>query len=181
MIVGTCRMWRGSSTGGGFTVLSHSFEDGGDGICTGGEINLVRSFAAGVLDTNTGFSKVMYAGTDGFGPLIPTIPPGGHVWVSTNVAAGPSTWVDQTGPINPDNFPISGIAMDNSDKQGLTAYVSIMGFSTASFPTSHVWQTTNGGASWTDFTANLPDAPANAVVVDPATTGTRDEYTWPPT
>ncbi len=171
MIVGTCRVWRGSSTGGAFTVLSHSFEDGGDGICTGSEINLVRSFAAGVLDTNTGFSKVMYAGTDGFGPLIPTIPPGGHVWVSTNVAAGASTWVDQTGAINPNNFPISGIAMDRSDTQGLTAYVSIMGFSTASFPTSHLWQTTNGGASWTDFTANLPDAPANAVVVDSATTG----------
>jgi hypothetical protein len=171
MIVGTCRMWRGSSTGGAFTVLSHSFETGGDGICTGGEINLVRSLAAGVLDTNTGFSKVIYAGTDGFGPLIPTTPPGGHVWVSTNVAGGPSTWVDQTGPINPNNFPISGIAMDRSDTQGLTAYVSIMGFSTASFPTAHVWQTTNGGFSWRDFTANLPDAPANAVVVDPTSPG----------
>ena len=62
--------------------------------------------------------------------------------------------------------------MDTSDKQGLTAYVGIMGFSTANFPTSHVWQTTNGGSSWTDFSANLPDAPVNAVVVDPATTGT---------
>ncbi len=167
MMVGTCRMWRGSSTGGAFTVLSHSFETGGDGICTGAEINLVRSLAAGVLDTNTGFSKVIYAGTDGDGPLIPTNPPGGHVWVSTNVAAGPSTWIDQTGSINPNSFPISGIAMDRSDHQGLTAYVSIMGFSSPSFATSHVWQTTNGGFSWTDFTANLPDAPANAVLVDP--------------
>src|ERR1022692_3057366 len=130
MIVGTCRMWRGSATGGGFTVLSHSFETGGDGICTGGEINLVRAVAAGgSLDKNTGFSNVIYAGTDGFGPLIPTTPPGGHVWVSTNVAGGLSTWVDQTGPINPSNFPVSGIAMDSSDKQGLTAYVGIMGFS----------------------------------------------------
>jgi len=169
--VGTCRMWRGPSIGGGFTVLSHSFETGGDGICTGAEINLVRSFAEGVLDRNMGFSKVIYAGTDGFGPLIPTTPPGGHVWVSTNVAAGPSTWVDQTGAINPNNFPISGIAMDQSDTQGLTAYVTVMGFSTASFPTSHVWQTTNGGFSWTDFTANLPNAPANAVVVDPTIVG----------
>src|SRR5580692_1598450 len=172
MMVGTCRMWRGPSSGGAFTVLSHSFETGGDGICTGAEINLVRSLAAGVLDTNTGFSKVIYAGTDGDGPLIPTIPPGGHVWVSTNVAAGPSTWVDQTGSINPHNFPISDIAMDSSDRQGLTAYVSIMGFSTLSFPTSHVWQTTNGGFSWTDFTANLPNAPANAVVVDPGSVPT---------
>ena len=171
IVVGTCRIWRGPSIGGGFTVLSHSFETGGDGICTGAEINLVRSFDTGVLDTNTGFSKVIYAGTDGFGPLIPTTPPGGHVWVSTNVAAGPSTWVDQTGVINPNNYPISGIAMDRSDTQGLTAYVTVMGFGTASFPTSHVWQTTNGGFSWTDYTANLPDAPANAVVVDPTIVG----------
>jgi hypothetical protein len=172
LMVGTCRMWRGSSSGGGFTVLSHSFETGGDGICTGTEINLVRSLAAGVLDTNTGLSKVIYAGTDGDGPLIPTTPPGGHVWVSTNVAAGPSTWIDQTGSINPNSFPISGIAMDSSDRQGLTAYVSIMGFSSTSFPSSHVWQTTNGGFSWTDFTANLPNAPANAVLVDPGTVPT---------
>jgi len=171
IIVGTCRMWSGPSTGGSFTVLSHSFETGGDGICTGGEINLVRSFAAGVLDQNTGLSNVMYVGTDGYGPLIPTVPPGGHVWVSTNVAGGLSTWVDQTGSINPNNFPISGIAMDTSDTQGLTAYAGIMGFSTASSPTSHVWKTTNGGSSWTDFSGNLPDAPVNAVVVDPATTG----------
>ncbi|MGA8733867.1 MAG: hypothetical protein WB558_08100 [Terriglobales bacterium] len=172
MMVGTCRMWRGSTGGGAFTVLSHSFETGGDGICTGAEINLVRSLAAGVLDTSTGLSKVIYAGTDGDGPLIPTTPPGGHVWVSTNVAAGPSTWIDQTGSINPNNFPISGIAMDRSDHQGLTAYVSIMGFSSQTFPTSHVWQTTNGGFSWTDFTANLPNAPANAVLVDPGTVPT---------
>ena len=30
--------------------------------------------------------------------------------------------------------------------------------------------TTDGGASWTDFTANLPDAPVNTIVVDPGTT-----------
>ena len=29
----------------------------------------MRSFAAGVLDTNTGLSNVMYVGTDGYGPL----------------------------------------------------------------------------------------------------------------
>ncbi len=107
----------------------------------------------------------MYAGTDGFGPLIPTIPSGGHVWVSTNVAGGATTWVDQTGAINPDAFPISSIALDTSDAAGLTAYVSIMGFHV-----SHVWKTSDGGVSWTDFTANLPDAPANTVLVDPGST-----------
>ena len=37
------------------------------------------------------------------------------------------------------------------------------------FHTSHVWKTSNAGASWTDFTGNLPDAPANAIVVDSGT------------
>jgi hypothetical protein len=164
LIVGTCRMWRGSSTGAEFALLSNDFENGGAGICTGSETNLVRSLAAGgPLDEN-GLSNVIYAGTDGFGPLIPTIPTGGHVWVSTNVDGGTSSWIDQTGSINPSAFPISGIALDSSDATGLTAYLTIMGFHV-----SHVWKTVNGGASWTDFSGNLPDAPANVVLVDAGT------------
>jgi hypothetical protein len=174
MLVGTCRVWRGSTSGSGFTLLSNNFETGGSGICTGSETNVVTSLAAGgPLDQN-GFSNVIYAGTDGFGPLIPTIPPGGHVWVTTNAAGGASTWVDQTGSINPSSFPISGVAIDNTDPTGLTAYVSIMGFHV-----SHVWKTTNGGTSWTDFNgispSNLPDAPADAILID-ATTSPSSVY-----
>ena len=162
LIVGTCRMWRGSSSGTGFSLLSNDFENGGAGICAGTETNLVRSLAAGGPLDGNGLSTVMYAGTDGFGPLIPTIPVGGHVWVSTNVDDGTSSWIDQTGSINPSAFPISGFALDSSDPTGLTAYVTIMGFHV-----SHVWKTANGGASWADFTGTgLPDAPANAVLVD---------------
>ena len=165
LVVGTCRMWRGSNSGAGFTLLSDNFETDGSGICTGAETNLVRTLAVGGPVDINGFSNVMYAGTDGFGPLIPTIPSGGHLWVSTNVAGGAATWVDQTGAINPDAFPISSIALDTSDAAGLTAYVSIMGFHV-----SHVWKTSDGGVSWTDFTANLPDAPANHILVDPGST-----------
>src|ERR1019366_3106906 len=47
------------------------------------------------------------------------------------------------------------------------AYVGIMGFSTPSYPTSHVWKTANAGTSWTDWTGTgLPDAPVNALLVD---------------
>jgi hypothetical protein len=45
-----------------------------------------------------------------------------------------------------------------------------MGFSTAEYPTSHVWQTANAGASWTDWSGagetGLPDNPVNALLVD---------------
>jgi len=172
LIVGTCRIWRGPSAGGSYTLLSPNFETEGDAICTGAETNLVSSVAAGVLDTTTGLSKVIYAGTDGFGPLLPTSPTGGHLWVSTNVAGGTPTWADRTGSINPENFPISSIALDAADTAGLTAYAGIMGFNV-----SHVWQTFNGGATWTDFTGNLTDAPVNTLLVDPGpTTSTSTIY-----
>jgi hypothetical protein len=164
IILGTCRVWRGPSTGGSFSALSPNFETG-FGACSGGEVNLVRSLAAGgVVDPN-GNSQVIYAGTNGEGPLIPGTPTGGHVWVTTNALAGPSAWVDRTGPINPQGFPISAIALDSADPTGNTAYVTIMGFHTP-----HVWKTTNAGLSWADFSGGipsvLPDAPVNAVVVD---------------
>lgn len=164
LLVGTCRVWRGPGVGGSFTALSGDFEPNGVPPCTGGEVNLVRSLAAGGGKDSSGFSKVIYAGTDGYGSG--TIPAGGHIWATTNAAGGSSTWTDRTSLINPGSFPISGVAIDTADATGNTAYVTIMGFHV-----SHVWKTTNAGSTWTDFTGTgLPDSPANAVVVDPGTT-----------
>jgi hypothetical protein len=145
LMVGTCRLWRGATDGSGFSTLTNNFETGGSGSCTGAEVNLIRTVAAGGIKTTLGFSNVMYAGTDGLGPLAPT---GGHLWISTNVSGGPGTWFDRTGTTNPGAFPISGIAVDKSDATGKTAYMTIMGFH---FP--HVWKTSNAGVSWTDFSA----------------------------
>ena len=158
LLVGTCRVWRGATDGSGFSALTNNLETGGSESCTGGEVNLVRALAAGGIKDTAGFSNVMYAGTDGLGPLIST---GGHIWVTTNVSAGADAWVDRTGTTNPSGFPISAIAIDPSDSTGRTAYMTIMGFHV-----SHVWKTTDAGASWIDFSESLPDAPANAVLVD---------------
>jgi len=76
---------------------------------------------------------------------------------------GPSTWADGTGPINPQHFPISSIAIDPSDANGTTTYAAIMGFHVP-----HLWMTSSAGVSWSNFTGNLPDTPVNAVVVDRA-------------
>jgi large repetitive protein len=161
LIVGTCRVWRGPGTGGAFTALSNNFETGA-GACTGQEINTVRSLAAGGPPDSNGFANVIYAGTDGEGPLSPS---GGHLWVTTNATGGFATWVDRTGPTNPGHFPISSVALDPSDLTGHTAYIAVMGFHV-----SHVWKTSDAGVSWTDFSgsgvASLPDAPANSLVVD---------------
>jgi hypothetical protein len=167
LVVGTCRVWRGPRLGGAYSVLSPNFDTLGSGGCSGNEINVVRALAAGGPTDNNG-SEVIYATTDGSGPLNAGSPAGGNVWITTNATAG--TFAEVTQNINPNQFPVSGVAIDPSDPTGNTAYVTIMGFTGA---TGHFWKTTSTGATWTDFTGQgstaLPDTPANAVVIDPTT------------
>jgi len=166
MIIGTCRVWRGgpaTSAGGTYSALSNNFDTGvggSGGNCNGGEINQVRSLAAGGPKDASGFSKVIYAGTDGLGGA--TTPAGGRVFVTTN--AGGTLMADRTGTINPGQFPVSAIAIDTSDVTGQTAFAAVMGFHVG-----HVFKTTNAGVSWAPFSTNLPDAPADALVVDSQT------------
>ena len=167
MLVGTCRVWRISTSGTAPLELSNDFDTLGAGVCTGNEINLVTALAAGGPKAN-GNSAVVYAVTNGYGPMSGS--PGGEVWVTTN--AGVSLMTSVTANINPQGYAIAAVAIDASDATGQTAYVGIMGFSTPSYPTSHVWKTTNTGATWTDWTGagstELPDAPVNALLVDSA-------------
>ncbi len=175
MLVGTCRVWRGSRSGGAFTALSLNFDTFGTGTCAGTEVNVISSLAAGGPSGANG-SQVVYATTDGPGPSNLTSPIGGNVWVTTNATAVSgisSTFANVTlnGPggvsINPSQFPISGVAIDTSDPTGDTAYVTVMGYTGGP---GHVWQTTNAGSSWSDFTGTganaIPDSPVNTVVVD---------------
>jgi hypothetical protein len=171
MLVGTCRVWRGPRTGGTYTALSPNFETLGSGTCSGSEVNVVSAMASGGPTDKNG-SSVMYAGTSGLGPIDGPLnsPSGGHIWVTANTTAGTASFADVTnngpaGSINPNQFPISGVAIDPSDAAGSTAYVTVMGFTGGP---GHVWKTVNAGATWVDFTANLPDAPANAALVYPA-------------
>ncbi len=180
LLVGTCRVWSGPRSGGAFTDLSLNFDTLGTGTCSGGEVNSVRALASGGPSNASG-SQVIYATTDGLGPnYLSTLPVGGNVWVTTNataVSGVSSTFKNVTlnGPggssINPSQFPISGVAIDSSDVTGDSAYVTVMGFTGGP---GHVWQTTNAGSTWTDWTdfggaEPLPDSPVNTVVIDPTT------------
>ena len=169
MLVGTCRVWRGSRAGGAFTALSPNFDTLGSGTCSGSEVNQVRALAAGGPTDNNG-SKVIYATTSGYGPTEGLLYPraGGRVWVTTNATAGSPAFTDVTengpsGSINPNQYPVSSVTIDSADASGNTAYVTVMGFTGG---VGHVWKTTNAGASWADFTSNLPDSPVNCVLVD---------------
>jgi hypothetical protein len=162
LLVGTCRVWRGTTGGVAFNALSPNFDTGGTGqagTCTGFENGQVRSIAAGGSKVNN-FSNVVYATTDGVGPLSGRTPPGGDVWVTTNAAT--TLMTSKTGSINQENYTISSVVVDSSDATGQTAYLGIMGFGVP-----HVFKTTNAGGAWTNWTGSgLPDAPVNALLVD---------------
>ncbi len=155
LLIGTCRLWRGPGTGPATVAfpaanaLTNNLDTGDATPCTGAEMNTVSTIAAGGPVTGNG-SQAIYVGTRV-----------GSVFVSTSADAGPASFTKRVPP-NTGGFPISGIAIDAADASGKTAYITVMGFSV-----SHVLKTTDAGATWTDITANLPDAPADAIVIDP--------------
>jgi hypothetical protein len=112
---------------------------------------------------------------------------GGQLW--ENVASHNANWIDISPVDNQIVWTVTGIIGKRSTNDGgtwtdLAPYGFFTGSATkvAAHPTdansafvtfsgysvgfAHVAKTTDGGASWTDITGNLPDAPANAIAVD---------------
>ena len=80
---------------------------------------------------------------------------------------------NDTHAMNSAGMDISSIFVDPLDATGKTLYVTVAGISNVlSNYVQTVYRSTNGGASWTSVTANLPAAPANSVVVDPVDANT---------
>jgi hypothetical protein len=180
LLTGTCRVWRGPASSGSAwsaaNAISPAF-DGGATRCTSNSA-LIRSLAAGGPSAETptaqnSGSEVLYAGMagalDGGGSLP------GHLFVTTtaNTATSTTTWTDaalssvtndvsDAYAFNPGGFDISSITVDPHDPTGATVYATVMGFGVP-----HLYRSTTFGSSWLNLSANLPDAPANAVLVDP--------------
>lgn len=180
LILGTCRVWRGPATGAswGQSNLLSNMLDGDQGSFCDGNAE-IRTLAAGAnLSGGTG-SETLYAGMAGAldgGGLIP-----GHLFtanVSSGIGNPGMIWTDRySSPVtnrpvtanqfNPGGFDISSIYSDPHDATGQTVYVTIQGYAGLLSTTSLVYRSVDGGAHWTDITANLPVAPANSVTVDP--------------
>lgn len=154
LLVGTCRIWRGptkrtsAATWGGVAIspmLTYS------GTCTSSDSN-VSSIATGGSATATG-SKVIWATLDS-----------GAVWRTSDASVKPMPIWQNVSPQSAPALPISSITVDPHDGTGMTAYVTYQGFGY-----SHLWQTTDGGATWLPIFLNsgLPDAPYNNLTVDP--------------
>ena len=178
VIAGTCRVFRSPATGGSTwsssSAISRFLAGPTAPACTSSDAS-IRSLAAGgpaavTNGSQTSGSTVLYAGlaggSDGGSSYA------GQVFVNTaaNVATSSTQWTNiaasavtnDYNAFNAGGFDISSIAVDPSDGTGRTVYATIMGFG---YP--HLYRSTNAGTTWTNISANLPDAPANSVVVDP--------------
>jgi hypothetical protein len=80
----------------------------------------------------------------------------GQVFVDLNGANG-GGFINRSGGLP--GGPVNGITVDPNDPN--TAYVMLGGSG------GHVFQTTDGGMTWTDVSGDLPDFPAYSMVIDP--------------
>jgi photosystem II stability/assembly factor-like uncharacterized protein len=100
------------------------------------------------LDVSPHNANIYYAGTDD-----------GRVWRSLNAGG---TWTDITA-----GLPLFSITRVTADPaKDSTVYVTLSGFSSDEH-TAHVFRSTNAGNTWTSVAGNLPNAPANDILVDP--------------
>jgi photosystem II stability/assembly factor-like uncharacterized protein len=120
------------------------------GDLTGGKPN--ASYLLGTITTIAvapSNSAVIYAGTDD-----------SHVWVTADTG---KTWTEISQAL-PYRW-VTRVAVD--PKNADVAYVTFSGLKWDS-PQPHVFRTTDRGKTWQDISSNLPEAPVNVIVVDPA-------------
>jgi hypothetical protein len=186
LIVGTCRVWRGPAASGtawsSANAISSMLAGPQSSACTTSN-PVIRSLAAG--GSGSGSSAAQNAGSQAIyagmaGTLDGGASAGGHIFGTT--AAGTATnatvWTDlAVSPVtndaannyifNPPSFDISSVVADTHDATGKTVYATVMGFSGNSIKSPKVYRSIDAGASWTNISSNLPNAPTNSVVVDP--------------
>lgn len=186
-LIGTCRVWRGPAQDGsqwpGSNAISPMLSGPQNSSCTAGSNGMIRSLAAGGTATGSGSaqnagSAVLYAGMAGTADGGSTA--GGQLFGTTTAATASSTtpWSDlaanpvgndtaDSGVFNPGGFDISSVVADPHDSTGNTVYATVMGFAGNGTNAPHVYRSIDAGAHWTNISSNLPNAPANALVVDP--------------
>ena len=147
MLVGTCRVWRGPSSGGsGWVALSNNFDTNNATTCSSGAQNQIQAIAAGGPSTSGGSQVIWVGGANGY------------IWTTSNADAGPSAWFSAYN--TPYSTPVSSIAIDPKDSTGKTMYFTTLGFSGGQIRI--ISPNVNTGSP----TGDLPNIPANSIIFD---------------
>ncbi|MEA2452942.1 MAG: hypothetical protein QOG04_1652 [Actinomycetota bacterium] len=108
--------------------------------------HVITAIARSASDAST-----MWAGTDD-----------GLVWKTTNLVGASPTWTQIQSSALPDTQWVTRVTVDPTDVD--TVYVTYSGYRNGE-DGAHVFKTTDAGTTWTDISGDLPDAPANDLVV----------------
>jgi len=92
--------------------------------------------------------------------------------IATGKVNDPTSWHQLALPVSgqvPNRF-VQGVAVDPAD--GAHVFIAVNGFSRRftegpGAGVGHIFESKNGGADWTDISANLPDVPASSVKLLP--------------
>ncbi len=137
---GTFRLYQTNDGAGSWTAISPDL--------TAGSYFTITTIAVAPSDSNT-----VYVGS-----IVNT------VQVTTSAAAGTGASWRSSGPGLP-NRNLTQIAVEPGIST--TAYVTFSGFSGFGDTLGHVFKTTDSGMTWTDISGNLPNIPADDIVIDP--------------
>ena len=174
LLIGTCRVWRGPANGPSWSkgnAISKIFDNqAASGPCNGDA--QIRSMAAVARGDGT---ELIYAGLYGYADGGANL--AGHVLRATFSPAGGlmPVWQDLTlNPVsneyvgmNAYGLDISSIFIDPHDATGETVYVTVEGFASQLENVEVAYRSTDGGGHWASVAANLPQTPANSLVIDP--------------
>jgi photosystem II stability/assembly factor-like uncharacterized protein len=156
------------SGSGAWTVISPSTPDSPDslpGVVPPSEINPDIFYAneygavteiapAKTTGTATAPASTIYAGTDT-----------GKVWKTTNAnatSASDVTWTQLGAGVLPSKW-VTAIVADPADASHV--YVSFANYKEGDL-SANVWETTDGGATWSNISRNLPNAPVWMLTYD---------------
>jgi photosystem II stability/assembly factor-like uncharacterized protein len=141
---GTYRVWRTTNRSGSWVAISSALVNPSIPI---------TNIAVAPSDSNTVYAITKDA----------------HVFMTSSALADVSggtlpTWADKSSTTLPIRYP-TAIAVSPADKN--TAYITFSGFKWGSDSKGHLFKTTDGGTTWTDVSGDLPNTPANDIVIDP--------------
>jgi hypothetical protein len=140
ILAGSQRVYKSTNGGVSYAVVSGDLSTNPGASLVYGTIS---TLAVSPADTST-----YYAGTDD-----------GRVWRSPN---GGSTWTDVSAGL-PVRY-VTSVAPDPVNP--LVVYVTLSGFTQDEF-VPRVYRSADAGATWSPIVTDLPDAPANDLIVDP--------------
>lgn len=147
LYLGSSMLFRSTNSAGSWTAISGDLTNGDQGVGTV-VFGTITTVAVAPSNKNT-----IYIGTDD-----------GNVWVTQNAGAS-YTRIDASLP----DLWVTRVAVDPGNDA--IAYATFSGFRVDQ-PLAHVFRTTDHGATWTDISSDLPDAPVNAIAIDPRQSST---------